>query len=193
MNLLMDTTALRKRIDSVYSNMRERAKPPKFKSGPNKGKVKGPGLAELPFNRQQLWDHANKLIGPTGVMRCPYCVEIGRPAFVIDLINCVFDHKVPLGHGGTWDLWNLFLCCADCNNCKGKLSYEFFIGIMAALEAWTDPRDRTMMHSCMRTHGVTQRLKGFHGDGKKPIDLLPPAVNVPPVPRLPLRAADDDW
>jgi hypothetical protein len=147
-----------------YAQMAQRAKPKLFKSGKRKGQVRVPGIFGLPFTREQFWQHALKQVGP-GVTRCEYCVEIGRPAGLITLANCVFDHKVPLNRGGTWELENLKAVCASCNNEKGHLSYEFFVGLTCAIERWPDAKDRSAILSCMRTHGVTQRIRF---EAKKP-------------------------
>jgi 5-methylcytosine-specific restriction endonuclease McrA len=177
--LLMDAKALRQRIDKVYSAMQTRAKPKLFKAGKRKGEIRVKGIDTLPFTKQQLWEHILRQLGP-GVVACPYCVEIGRAPSLISLATCVLDHVVPITHGGTWLLDNLRCVCADCNNEKGKLSYAFFIGIMAAAEKWTAggdattaKRDRAAFHACLRTHGVSMRMKfGL----KKPDGLPAPAA-----------------
>jgi 5-methylcytosine-specific restriction endonuclease McrA len=163
---LMDERALIARIGKVYSAMVIRARPRLWKSGRKRGKVRIPGITSLPFTRDQLWQHALAQVG-AGVTRCPYCEAIGRPANLITLANCVLDHRIPVAYGGTWTLDNLVAICADCNNCKGKLNYLFFIGIMAAAEKWNDPRDRANLHACLRTHGTVMRLKF---GAKKPMD-----------------------
>lgn len=163
--MLLNETALRKRIaGTLYDHLRTRAKPRRWKSGKRAGAVRVQGIEALPFTREQLWQHALAQVG-TGVIRCPYCETIGRPANLIDLTNCVFDHKVPTALGGSHALDNLFAICADCNNLKGKLSYAFFVGLMAAIERWPDETDRKNIHACLRTHGTVMRLKF---DKKKP-------------------------
>lgn len=176
---LMDEEALRKRLNVVYAQMRESAKPKLYKNGRHKGHIRIPGIVGLPFTREQFWQEALAQVGPSAV-QCPYCVEIGKPANLITLANCVFDHKVPRARAGaeltvaeTWSLTNIVAVCRDCNNLKGKLSYPFFIGLMSAIERWDDPRDRDSVYACLRTHGVT--LQSFR-IGRKP---LAPAEDVP--------------
>lgn len=167
--MLLDEDALRDRLDAVYSRMRERAKPRKYKSGKRTGSVRIPGIVGLPFTRDEFWEHAVTCIGPTGITRCPYCVEIGRPATLITLVNCVFDHKVPVARGGAWELSNLPAVCATCNNEKGHLTYEFFIALMSEIERWPDQKDRAHLCACLRSYGVTQRIR-FQFDKKPPVN-----------------------
>lgn len=171
MIFLFDEYALRQRIFNVYHAMTVRARPRLWKTGKRRGKVRIEGLDSLPFTREQLWRHALAHVG-TGAIRCPYCEAIGRPANLISLANCVFDHKVPRDYSGQWELDNIFAVCADCNNLKGRLSFPFFVGLMAAIERWDGSgdimiaqRDRANVHACLRTHGVT--LQGFR-DKRKP-------------------------
>jgi 5-methylcytosine-specific restriction endonuclease McrA len=180
--MLMDQKAVRERIDTLYRAMKSRAKPKFWKSGKKAGRVRGHGLDSLPFTRDQFWLHALAQVGE-GCIRCPYCIAIGRPANLIDLVNCVFDHKVPVARGGTHTLDNIVAICADCNNCKGKLSYEFFLIVMQAAEQWHDPADRSNFHSCLRTHGVSQRLRGFVSKGPG----QPPPPSPQPQPSLALQ------
>lgn len=182
---LVDEKALRLRMDGVYSNMRQRAKPRKFKAGKRAGHIRVPGLDGLPFTRQQLWDYAVREIG-FGVKLCPYCMAIGRNATPITLESCVFDHKVPVAHGGSWELSNLVPVCAQCNNEKGHLTYPFFIALVSAIEQWPDQRDRKAVLSCLRTHGVTQRIRF---EPKAKTAETPPPEDVK-IPLLPLK---DNW
>jgi 5-methylcytosine-specific restriction endonuclease McrA len=157
----MDEKALRERCSTARKHIFQRAKPVKWKSGKREGKIKRPGIDRLTFSTEDLWQHALRQVGP-GVKQCPYCQEIGRPAHLITLANYVWDHKVPVARGGTHTLDNLFAVCEDCNRCKGNLTYEFFIALMAAVDKWPDRGDRSSFHSCLRTHGISQRLRGFH-------------------------------
>src|ERR1700744_3776874 len=115
--MLLNEKALRIRIYKVHSTMTIKAKPRYWKRGRMAGKVRVPGLDRLPFTREELWEWALEWIGP-GALRCPYCVEIGRNAFLITLESFHFDHHVPLARGGTWDLSNLYPVCEDCNRLK---------------------------------------------------------------------------
>lgn len=170
--MLFDEAALRKRHFAVYSRILQRAKPKLWKSGRCKGRVRVPGITSLPFTREEFWQHALKLVGE-GCIRCPYCVEIGRPANLIDLTNCVWDHVVPIARGGPHTLDNLRPCCQQCNTEKGKFSYEFFVGLVAAIEQWPDPVDRSNALACLRTHGEVIRMRFDHKNSPVPADDSP--------------------
>lgn len=160
MDFLFDKAQLRKRIDKVYSAMKHQAKPKLWKNGPKRGKVHVPGLEHLPFTSQQLWDWTVEWIGP-GAIRCPYCEEIGRNAFIISIENCVFDHHVSKVRGGlaAWEMHNLIPVCADCNNLKGSMSYEFFVKLIRQIETVADILDRAYLYKCLRTHGVALQMQ----------------------------------
>lgn len=161
--LLMDEAALRARCTKARYDILRRAKTRYWKSGKRKGKVRLLGINELDFTSADLWQRALAQVG-AGAIRCPYCVAIGRPPNIITLANYVWDHKVPVTHGGSHTLDNLFAICDDCNRCKGSMTYEFFIVLMRAVENWRDQKDRSYLHACLRTHGKV--VKGF-GGGKK--------------------------
>jgi len=164
--MLMDEKALKQRIGKVHNTMGVRAKPTYWKEGKRAGTIRLPGLDKLPFSKQELWEHALNQVGESGIP-CPYCVEGGRRKFsMIDLSNLVFDHKAPLWKDFNWELSNLHAVCADCNNEKGKLTYETFISVMQFIEELPDPRDRSNLHSCLRSHGVSGRMRGFFGKPK---------------------------
>jgi 5-methylcytosine-specific restriction endonuclease McrA len=154
----MDEKALRERCRKAHYDILRRAKPVLWKSGARQGKLRRPGIERLSFTVEQLWQHALKQVG-TGAIQCPYCVTMGRPANIITLANYQWDHKVPASRGGSHDLDNLFAVCEDCNRTKGHLTYEFFIALMSEVERWPDHQDRVNFHMCLRTHGVTQRLR----------------------------------
>lgn len=186
--LLLDEKALRKRITDVYRQMGIRARPRYWKSGKRRGRVRIPGIDKLPFTRDQLWLHMLNQVGIGGAI-CPYCSATSRRIpNPITLADCVLDHKVPIRHGGRWTLDNLVCVCADCNNLKGHLSYPFFVGVMCMLERWPDYHDRAAMHACMRTHGVTMRLK-FGGKPKS----FPTPEDVIPTPTTQPLALKEDW
>lgn len=159
--MLQNEAALKQRIYSVYRAMKKRAEPKYWKSGKRAGRVRIPGLEQLPFTKEQLWAHALNQVGESGII-CPYCTEIGRRANVITLATLVFDHQIPLWNGGTWELSNLHACCADCNLLKGKLTYQTFIVVMQFIEGLAEPRDRSSLYSCLRSHGVSGRMRGFY-------------------------------
>lgn len=49
------------------------------------------------------------------------------------------------------------------------LSHGFMVHILLTLESLTpNPLDRASFHACLRTHGVSQRLRGFHGKKAEP-------------------------
>jgi 5-methylcytosine-specific restriction endonuclease McrA len=183
--LLMNEQALRDRCSKARYNILQRAKPRLFKSGPRKGQVRVPGIKALPYNSEQLWLRALAQVG-TGAIRCPYCVAIGRPANLIDLSNYVWDHRVPITHGGSHDISNLFCVCEDCNRLKGSMSYDFFVALLSEVEKWDDPRDRSYLHACLRTHGKV--IKGF-GTGRKKEEQPAP----PDVPTTGILALREDW
>jgi 5-methylcytosine-specific restriction endonuclease McrA len=160
MVMLLNEKALRERCNKQYDDMRKRARPRLWKSGRRKGHVRVPGIEQLPFTKDQLWKLALEQVG-TGLKLCPYCEEIGKPATPIDLRSFVWDHIEPISRIGiaAHRLQNLKAVCADCNNIKGHLSYDFFIGLMRAIEDWTDAEDRKNIVLCLRTHGVTMRLR----------------------------------
>lgn len=162
--MLLNEKALRERFDAVYRNMVHRAKPKLWKNGRLRGKVRVPGLERLPFTKQEFWDWGIEWIGH-GALRCPYCEEIGRNAFLITLEDCTFDHKEPIARGGTWDLSNLIPVCRDCNNCKGSMSYVFFIRLMRDLEKIADLQDRAYIVRCLRTHGISQQFQRSRNKG----------------------------
>jgi 5-methylcytosine-specific restriction endonuclease McrA len=162
--MLMDEAALKERCSKARYDILRRAKPRLWKSGKRKGIVRTPGITELTFTSADLWQRALNQVGP-GAIPCPYCLEIGRPAFIITLANYVWDHKIPVTHGGQPVLDNLFAICEDCNKLKGSMSYPFFIALMSAIEKWEDPKDRSYLHACLRTHG--KAIKGFRGKWKE--------------------------
>ncbi len=181
--LLMNEKALRQRCNKQYDDMMRRARPRLWKSGQRKGHVRVPGLQALPFTKDQLWALALEQIGEN-VVKCPYCVEIGRGANLIDLSNFVWDHIEPVARIGmaAHSLENLKAVCSDCNNLKGKFSLDFFIGFMAAIERWEDVLDRTSIYACMRTHGIT--LQGFRTKAKPTGDA---SAQPPTIQQLPLE------
>jgi 5-methylcytosine-specific restriction endonuclease McrA len=185
--MLMDEAALRERCNKARYDILRRAKPVLWKSGKRQGKVKRPGITKLEFTSQDLWQHALRQVG-SGARQCPYCLAIGRPAFLITLANYVWDHKIPLAAGGTSTLDNLLAVCEDCNRLKGDLSYDFFVAVMAAVEKWDDPRDRSIFHNCLRTHGRIQRMR-FEVK-KKPEEVV---NNQPPPTTKMLPLIDTSW
>jgi 5-methylcytosine-specific restriction endonuclease McrA len=156
--MLMDEHALRDRCNKARYDILRRAKPRYWKTGKKAGLVRVPGIEKLSFTSEDLWHQAISQVG-AGAMKCPYCVEIGRPASIITLANYVWDHKVPVARGGTHTLDNLFAVCEDCNRLKGSMSYEFFIALMSEVERWDNAQDRSYLYSCLRTHGVTNKIR----------------------------------
>lgn len=156
--MLMDEKALRARCSKARYDILRRAKPKMWKTGRLAGRIRVHGITELPFSTDDLWQRALAQVGP-GAIACPYCEAIGRLPQIITLANYVWDHKVPVAHGGEHVLENLFAVCADCNTVKGNLSYEFFIALMREVEKWPNQLDRKNIVACLRTHGVTQRIR----------------------------------
>lgn len=162
--MLMDEATLKARCNKARYDILRRAKSKLWKSGKRKGLVRKAGITELTFTSAQLWQRALSQVGPSAIP-CPYCLEIGRPAFIITLANYVWDHKVPVTQGGQPVLGNLFAVCEDCNKLKGSMSYAFFIALMSAIEKWEEPKDRSYLHACLRTHGKV--INGFRGNKKE--------------------------
>lgn len=189
--MILNEEKVRERIGTLYYTMATRAKPKLWKNGKNRGKVRRPGLAKLPFDKHELYDHILRQVGPGG-SRCPYCEAIGRTPNIIDMLNCVLDHKEPVATSGlaAWDLENVFAICADCNNLKGGFTYEFFIELMIEVEKM-DPRshDRMLLIRCLRTHGVAQQFQ--RGKSKK--DGAAGAVALPAQRVLGLPDPYDDF
>lgn len=67
--------------------------------------------------------------------RCPYC----NRAF-IDVFNCQIDHRHPVSRGGALHTSNLIACCGHCNDVKGALGAEAFLGLLKYLQT-IDPFD----------------------------------------------------
>lgn len=55
-------------------------------------------------------------------VKCTYCSKD-----ITDNKDCTIDHILPKFHGGTNNIKNLTICCADCNNKKGNLLLTQFI------------------------------------------------------------------
>lgn len=173
---MMFEAEYRKRVNQTFSNMTARAKPRLWKNGKKKGQVRVPGLTELPFWRDELWQHVIKQI-PEGGALCPYCKDFGRST-VITLADFVLDHHIPLKHGGSWHLSNLICVCADCNNLKGSMSYTAFIVLMRDFLPDFDSADRKYITACLRTHGQVMR-----GWGSAPKEKALPAPKPPQLQR----------
>ena len=173
----------RRRINKLYDAMKQRARPRHWKTGKRKGSVRVPGLAALPFTREELWKHVRTQI-PDGGALCSYCSDYGRSTLIF-LDTFVLDHHVPVKHGGLdcWRLENLVCVCADCNNQKGSLTYTAFIVLMRDFLPHFDPLDRKYITACLRTHG--QVMRGF--SPKK----APAKVAAGTVPAQ--RTLDDDF
>jgi 5-methylcytosine-specific restriction endonuclease McrA len=167
----------RKRVNQTYANMTTRAKPRLWKNGKKKGKVRVPGLASLPFWKDDLWKHVTAQI-PEGGALCPYCKDYGRSTLIY-LDTFVLDHHIPIKLLATglytreqlWALSNLVCVCADCNTVKGSMSYTAFIVLMRDFLPDFEPSDQKYIVSCLRTHGLVMR--GWGGPKKPPAELLP--------------------
>lgn len=61
-----------------------------------------------------------KLFGSRDTARCVFCRSI------LSFGTATLEHKIPLSHGGGWDLSNLALSCYDCNQERGNLDFETF-------------------------------------------------------------------
>jgi len=89
------------------------------------------GLAP-PFTVEQLRNHILDALGwhYDGAVICRYC---GHP---FDLAQAAIDHAIPLERGGSPDLKNLELICANCNAQKGKMLPQEFIDFLNLLEKY---------------------------------------------------------
>lgn len=181
--VLMNEAQVYARIAGLYDAMLRRCRPQYWKGGKAKGRLRRFGIEALPFSRRELFNHVYAQVGP-GLIPCPYCAAIGKPTNLIDLRNCVLDHKVPLDALQSdrdiptiFALDNIVAVCADCNNLKGKLSYIFFVALLTNVYQWPNPRDRNHIFACLRTHGVSMR-RGF-GREKRPQQDSPG----PPAPK----------
>lgn len=173
----------RPRVYQQYRDMTRRCQPKWWKTGKKKGQVRIPGLASLPFFRDELWAHVMAQV-PAGGALCPYCKAYGRET-VIFLDTFVLDHHIALKRGGSWELRNLICVCKDCNNIKGSMSYEAFIVLMRDFLPEFDAPDRKYITSCLRTHGTVMR-----GWGKqKPPEQAASPVAVP----VKQRTLDDEF
>lgn len=179
---MMFEAAYRKRVNQTYQNMTARAKPRVWKNGKNKGKVRIPGLASLPFWPDELWAHVIKQV-PAGGALCPYCLDLNRQT-VIFLDTFVLDHHVPLKHGGSWELGNLVCICQQCNTTKGSMSYTAYIVLLRDFLPDLDPLDQKYITACLRTHGTVMR--GWGSKQKKTLELPAPVLQRQ-------RTLDDDF
>lgn len=191
------TPSIRAKFQALYTKLGIRAKPKFWKSGRNAGKVRVQGIEALPFTKEELIEHVFSQIG-SGTIQCPYCVAIGRPANLLDLSNFVMDHHKPVARGGSWFLENLIAVCDDCNNCKGKLSYAFFIAAMKLAYSTVDTIDRNNFMMCLRSHGATMRARFFpqkKADEKKAFESTAPPPPNRPNPARPMSLGFDknDW
>jgi 5-methylcytosine-specific restriction endonuclease McrA len=48
------------------------------------------------------------------------------------------DHAQPLSRGGGNAQWNFRPCCKECNNVKGAMSEEEFLGLQHLIRDWQD-------------------------------------------------------
>ena len=65
----------------------------------------------------------------------PKCYLTGRDIDITDTASYTFDHRVPSTLGGTNDLENLEICCAEANHAKAGLSLDDFYDLCAEILA----------------------------------------------------------
>jgi 5-methylcytosine-specific restriction endonuclease McrA len=53
--------------------------------------------------------------------KCVYC------DIKLDFNNATADHIVPISNGGNNTQVNLVVCCSDCNNEKGDISFKTYL------------------------------------------------------------------
>lgn len=50
--------------------------------------------------------------------------------------NWSCDHATPTSRDGSYNLWNLEICCSNCNTTKGILTHEEFSQLLAIMSDW---------------------------------------------------------
>jgi len=68
----------------------------------------------------------------------PICYLTGRKVDLNNTTSYTLDHRVPTTLGGTNDLENLEICCAEANHAKAGLSLEDFYALCEEILAWRD-------------------------------------------------------
>jgi 5-methylcytosine-specific restriction endonuclease McrA len=109
------TPFLRNRTQVIYGNQQKRSK-------------KFDGRA-LPYSLNQF--RMTVVMPWVNDPRCVYCglIVISESTFQV-------DHVIPLTRGGSWELSNLLLCCAECNTIKGCLTRTEYLALRLLVQDW---------------------------------------------------------
>lgn len=72
--------------------------------------------------RRKFTEYEKRIVYANGGGKCSIC---GKP---VSFKKMTIDHKIPLASGGTNSIDNLQLACLSCNQMKGSMDMEEFIG-----------------------------------------------------------------
>lgn len=104
-------TLFKRRTATLYSNHRKRAA--KTRETPA-------------YNLDELRKHLEPMLE----QGCSYCgCELTEATFTA-------DHIQPTSRNGRWELRNLCLCCAECNQSKSTLTGEEYRSLRAVMAQW---------------------------------------------------------
>lgn len=107
-----------RRCRDIYRHQRERA---------------AKNYAQLPYGLAELRALVmHRLTPPDGTTGggCHYC---GAP---LGVFTFTIDHQRPVSRGGAWELSNLVLACAPCNESKGDLTGPEFGQLRELIVQW---------------------------------------------------------
>ena len=119
------TPALKKRIQTTYSNQKQRAR--------KHGDTLSYTCAEL-----------GELVRCSLNSVCPYCEHLSS--------DWTVDHSMPTSRGGTHTLANLTICCRGCNESKGNMSREEFTSLLTLAKTF-HPAARSSLLARLRAGG----------------------------------------
>ena len=156
---LFTRAAFNKRVQSIYSNQRGRARdflrsrsiPAVFASIPSS--------SYLPYTSAQFTEWLWEKVG-LEPFPCPYC------RLLIDFTSMSVDHILPITRGGSWDLNNQEPICTRCNTLKGEMDRIEFLALVEFL-ARTGGFLRSYVESCLQLGPQGKRQKFFSYKGKK--------------------------
>lgn len=138
---LVNSAQFRKRISSLYSGQRKRAKLRLLATVPRGVKITLANDEILPYTMQQflewLWERVGQDVFP-----CRYCRTL------IDFNSLAIDHRIPLVLGGGLDLDNQDPICSRCNCIKGEMMPEDFEALMEFLIIRA-PQMRKYVEGCL--------------------------------------------
>ena len=117
-----------------YRTFRNKVKTFKRKS-PKSTRARGSGVpTNSRVNNITEEYYAEDVINKIGLN--PVCYLTGRKLDIKDTSSYTFDHRVPSALGGTNDLENLEICCAEANHAKAGLSLDDFYDLCAEILAY---------------------------------------------------------